>query len=142
MIFQNCLAGSVLNNQKCLNLSSESLKLSVDVSNFNLNQFSDFLEGLFSKTAHCAPPGCTPHLPPMTLPMYDSRSLLKIIQKYFQACQTFWSFYNFRKNVCDLRALQVSFKNHTKIFTSLPDILKLLQLQKKCLGPQGTPGVF
>ena len=61
MIFQNYLAGSVLNDQKCSNLSSESLKLSVDVSNFNLNQFSDFLEGLFSKTAHCAREG---HIPP------------------------------------------------------------------------------
>ena len=53
MIFQNYLSGSVLNDQKCSNLSSESLKLSVDVSNFNLNQFSDLLEGLLSKTAHC-----------------------------------------------------------------------------------------
>ena len=26
-----------------------------------------------------------------------SRNLLKIIQKYLQPCQTFWSFYNFRK---------------------------------------------
>ena len=26
----------------------------MEVNNFNLNQFSDFLEGLFSKTAHCA----------------------------------------------------------------------------------------
>ena len=43
----------MLNDQKCSNLSSESLKLSVDVSNFNLNQFSDLLEGLLSKTAHC-----------------------------------------------------------------------------------------
>ena len=53
MIFQNYLAGSALNDQKCSNFSSEGLKLSVEVSNYNLNQFSDFLEGLFSKTAHC-----------------------------------------------------------------------------------------
>ena len=54
MIFQNYIAGSALNDQKCSNLSSEGLKLSMKVNNFNLNQFSDFLEGLFSKTAHCA----------------------------------------------------------------------------------------
>ena len=53
MIFQDYLAGSSLNDQKCSKFSSEDLKLSLEVNNFNINQFSDFLEGLFSKTAHC-----------------------------------------------------------------------------------------
>ena len=54
MNFQNYPAGSALNDQKCSDLSSEGQKPSVEVNNFNLTHFSDFLEGLFSKTAHCA----------------------------------------------------------------------------------------
>ena len=53
-----------------------------------------------------------------------------------------WQNITLTQTVWDLRALQESFKNHTKMFTSLPDILKLLQFQKKCLRPPGTPGVF
>ena len=50
-----------------------------------------------------------------------SRSLLQVIQEYLQALQTLWN----------LQSSQEFCKSHTKIFTSLTDILELLQLQKK-----------
>ena len=36
-----------------------------------------------------------------------------------------------QKYVWDLQALKEFVKNHTKIFTSLPDIIERLQIQKK-----------
>ena len=59
-----------------------------------------------------------------------SRSLVEVIQKYLQAWQTFWRFYNFKKNIHDLQALQKFHRSHTKKSTSMSDILELLQLQK------------
>ena len=47
------------NGQKCLKLSKSTLgqvKLSVEVQYVTLEQFLDFLEGLFSVSAHWAPP--------------------------------------------------------------------------------------
>ena len=47
-----------------------------------------------------------------------------------------------QKNAWDLQALQEFVQNHTKIFTSLQDILELLQPLKKCEGTPGTPRVI
>ena len=99
-----------------------------------------------------------------------SRSLLKIIQKYLQACQTFWSFYNFRKMFGTSRHSRSSYKNiyklarHSEASTTSGkmsqtsrhsrSLLKIIQkylqacqhceastTSEKCLGPPGTPGV-
>ena len=47
-----------------------------------------------------------------------------------------------QKNVWDLQILQESFRNHTKIFTSLPDILGLVENLEQCLATLGSTGVF
>ena len=66
----------------------------------------------------------------------------KIIEKYFEACQTFQDLSNFREVTLDLLFVQESFRNHRKIFGSLQDIPGLLKLQESYLGHSGNPGDF
>ena len=73
---------------------------------------------------------------------WQSRRLLKIIEKDFEAFKTFQDLYNFRKVILDLLAIQENFKNHRKIIGSLQDNPGLVKLQKSYLGPSGNPGNF
>ena len=57
---------------------------------------------------------------------WQSRRLLKIIEKYFEACKTFQDLSNFRKVILDLQAIQETFENHRNIFWSLQDISGLV----------------
>ena len=70
----------------------------------------------------------------------QSRRLLKIIEKHFEGCKTFQDLSNFRKVILDLLAINLTFKNHRKVFWSLQDIWELAKLQKSYLGPSGNPG--
>ena len=66
----------------------------------------------------------------------------KIIEKYFEACQTFQDLSNFREVTLDLLFVQESFRNHRKIFGSFPDIPVIFKLQVNNLGLSGNLGVI
>ena len=74
--------------------------------------------------------------------IWQSRRLLKFIEKYFKACQTLQDLSNFSKVILDLLAIQETFINDTKIFGSLQDNAGLGKLQESYLGPSGNPGDF
>ena len=61
---------------------------------------------------------------------WQSRALLEIIEKYFEASKTFQDLLNFRKIILNLLPIQETFKNHREIFLRFQDIPGLVKLQK------------
>ena len=61
---------------------------------------------------------------------WQTRRLLKIIEKYFEVSKTFQDLPNFRKVILEFLAIQETLKTHRKIFWSLQDILGLAKLQE------------
>ena len=61
---------------------------------------------------------------------WQYRRLLKIIEKYFQACKTFKYLLNFKKGILDLLAIKETFKNHKKYFEACKTFQDLSKFRK------------